>query len=451
MSIVNPNTLTTTRIPSAYISTTSTTNPGGTDQVLRKIANDGTRSKIVIGPRKEHQYIKGENWRSGLTPGNPGVGAAGDNGYFNDGISAGYGASDAPSRYYNSTNPSIFDWWSKYVIYCHGGNTTGPNGNDNLEIFVANDTTELISLTNKLLSISVGDEVGALAAIGNSSEILCVNAHYPNIPISDSVGVNGATYSLKLLHDFGFTPCYPRGGLTSYDISNNISHNMEFTSSSDIIYEPATITALNCLGGCLKMTNDTSLAYAYIPYDATATFYSQSTTVNTWVRVNTVNTNKCIIDTTAGWVSGPGTGYQLFISGSQVTLVVLTSVNVFTWSSNPGTISAGTWYNITFTISSNPSSNNTEVNVIVSDNSTFSIASDFGTAPGIQVPNTNDFVIGVKNGTPKSSPFHSNISLVSVYDGVLSKFGDIQKLWSAYAQLTFKQDTNPGAGRYAAY
>lgn len=448
MSIVNPNTLTTTRIPSAYISTTS---DYPADNILRKVISSGTRSRIVIGPKKGYQYLPGENWRSGLTPGNPGVGTAGDNGYFNDGISTGYGASDAPSRYYNSTNPSIFDWWSKYVIYCNGGNTTGPNGNDNLEIFVANDTTELISLTNKLLSISVGDEVGSLAAIGNSSEILCVNAHYPNIPISDSVGVNGATYSLKLLHDFGFIPCYPRGGLMSYDISNNIGHNMEFTSSSDIIHEPETITSLNCLGGCLKMTNDTSLAYAYIPYTGSSSFYSQNTTVSTWVRVNTVNTNKCIIDTTAGWVSGSGSGYQLFISGSQVTLVVLTSTNVFTWSSNSGVISAGTWYNIIFSISTDPSNTNTEVNIVISDDSTYSIASNSGSAPGGQAPNTNDFVIGVKNGTPKTSPFNSNISLVSVYDGALSTFGDMQQLWSAYAELTFKQDTNPGAGRYAAY
>lgn len=441
MSVVNPNTLTPTRIPNAYVSSTSLNNPGGTENVLRPV-DVTNHCKIVIGPKNGFQYISNENWRSGLTPY--------DNGYYNDGISAGHDPTPSPSatsRYYDSAFPSIpFEWWSKYVIYANGGNTTGPNGNDNLEIFLANDTTELINITNQLLSASTTDEVGALSAIANSDEVLCVNTHYPNIPLHDYVGINGATYSLKLLHDFGFIPCYPKGGFTSYDISNNIRHNMTFTSNTNIIFE----NGMNCLGGCLNFTNSTALDYGYIPYQSD--LYPQNTTVSTWFRVNTNNSNRCLIDTTGGWPGfGPGSGYQLWITSDTVTLFVLTTSNVYTWTSNPATIGSGNWYNIVFTISTDPSNSSTNVRVIISDRSTYSIFSDAGSSPGGQGGNTNDFVIGVKKGTPVTNPFDGYISLVSVYEGALSPLGDIQQLWAAYAQCTPKPNSTINGGRYIAY
>lgn len=445
MSIVNPNTLTKTRIPSAYISSALLNNPGGTKNVLRPIDSSNNPCRIVIGPKKGFQYIKAENWRAGLTPF--------DNGYYNDGISPGHDASaspSAPSRYYDSSYPSVlFEWWDRYVIYCNGGSTTGPNGNDNLEIFVADNSTSLVNLTNKLLSTSTTNEFTALSAIANSPEILCTNTHYPNIPLHDYVGINGATYSLKLLHDFGFIPSYSRGGTYSYDVSNNTSHNMIFTSDSNIIYAPETQTGLDCLGGCLKFTNATSLDYAYIPY--VSDLYPLNTTVNTWVKVSSIYSNKCIIDTANGWPGyGPGTGYQLWINGDQVTIFVLTTSNVYTWTSNPGTIAAGTWYNITFNISTDPSNTITEVNLIISTGSTYNIQNNSGSAPGGQGSNTNDFVIGVKKGTPITNPFNSYISLVSVYEGALSE-DDIKDLWNAYSKCTPKPFTSPNGGRYAAY
>ena len=131
---------------------------------------------------------------------------------------------------------------------------------------MVNDSDELIDLTNKLLNISTTDEVGALSAIANSAEFLCTNTHYPNIPLHDYVGINGATYSLRLLLDFGFIPSYPKGGTYSYDISNKDHHTMILTSTSNIIYEAGTASGLNCLGGCLKFNNLGSLDYGYIPY-----------------------------------------------------------------------------------------------------------------------------------------------------------------------------------------
>ena len=442
MPAVNPNTLTTTRIPNAYV-IGGASNPGGTENVLRPVDFSNNYCKIVMGPKKGFQYIKAENWRAGLTPI--------DNGYYNDGISPGHDPSAfpaAPSRYYDSNYPSVlFEWWDNYVIYCNSGGSVGPNGIDNLEVFVVDDSTALIDLTNKLLNISTTDEVGALSAIANSAEFLCTNTHYPNIPLHDYVGINGATYSLRLLLDFGFIPSYPKGGTYSYDISNKDHHTMILTSTSNIIYEAGTTWGLNCSGGCLKFNNLGSLDYGYIPY--VPDLYPLSTTVNTWIKVQSTSLNRCIIDTTNGWPgSGLGTGYQLWINGTQVTLIVLTSTNIYTWSSNMGVILPDTWYNITFTISPDVGNNNTNVEIIISDYSQFYIDGNSRQEPGSQGGNTNDFVIGVRKTTPATNPFDSYISLVSVYEGALNT-NDIEKLWAAYAQCTPKPFSSPGAGRYA--
>ena len=315
---------------------------------------------------------------------------------------------------------------------------------------MVNDSDELINLTNKLLSISTTDEVGALSAIANSAEFLCTNTHYPNIPLHDYVGINGATYSLRLLLDFGFIPSYPKGGTYSYDISNKDHHTMILTSTSNIIYEAGTASGLNCLGGCLKFDNSTSLDYGYIPY--VSDLYPLSTSVNTWIKVQSTSSNRCIIDTTNGWPGfGLGTGYQLWINGDQVTVIVLTSTGIFTWSSTAGLISPDTWYNITFTISPDVGNNNTNVVVIVSDYANYDIASRVITEPGSQGGNTNDFVIGVRKTTPATNPFDSYISLVSIYEGALA-YADIEQLWSAYTQCNPKPDNPSGfVGRYATY
>lgn len=445
MSIVNPNTLTTTRIPSAYISSTSINNPGGSNKILRKRSNLGVSSKIVIGPKVGFQYIKAENWRSGVTPL--------DNGYFNDGISPGNDPSEIPqatSRYWDSSNPTIFEWWSRYVVYCDGGNTTGPNGNDNLEVFVANDATELVSLTNKLIASAptATDELSSLLKIADSDSIICTNTHYPNIPINDSVGLSGATYSLKLLLDFGFIPSYPRGGTYSYDMSNNSGHNMIFTSNTNIKHESESVLNLDCLGGCLRMTNITSLDYGYItsPVD----LYNTNATISVWFKVRDVSSNKFIIDTSNGWTSGLGAGYQIIVTNDKVTIVVLSSSSSYTWSSAPGTISVGTWYNVTLKISTDPSQ--TFVDTALNSATSFGIDSNGGTftLSGGHSTNSNDFILGVKSGTPFSNPFDSYLSVVSIYDGALSN-NDMRGLWDAYTQCTPKPSISIGTGRYIHY
>jgi hypothetical protein len=445
MPQVNPNTLTTTRIPNAVISSTSLT-PGGTINVLRKTSNTGTPSKIVFGPKKGFQYIKAENWRAGLTPF--------DNGYYNDGISPGHDTGNqpwAPSRYWDMNYPStIFEWWSKYVVYCHGGSTTGPNGNDNLEIFVANDSTELTNLTNNLIpAAGAANEKDALLAIADQDGILCVNTNYPNIPLHDFVGLNGATYSLKLLLDFGFIPSYPRGGTYSYDMSNNSGHNMTFTSTSNIVYEPESTSSLNCLGGCLKFTNNTSNDYGYI--SSPTDLYTKNTTINVWFRVNDTSSNRCLIDTSNGYISGPGgAGYQIWVTGNAVAVAVITTMTTHSWTSS-SIITAGEWYNVTLTISTDPGNTSTSFSVVISDSVSYMIdANAPAVLPGGMPSNTNDFLLGIKGGSPLGNPFNSRVSVVSVYEGALSS-SELESLWAAYAQCTPRPQIQMNGGRYISY
>lgn len=443
-AIVNPNELTSTRIPNAYISTTTPNSPGSTDNILRKV-NNTNRSKIVIGPTKSYQYSKAQNWRAGLTPY--------DNGYYNDGISPGHGASNAPSRYYDANNPLVFEWWHEYVIYNSGGSTTGPNGNDNLEIIFATDDVELVSLTNKIFGSTASDEASALVVIANSNDSICVNTHYPSIPIYDNVGVNGATYSLKLLHDFGFIPSYPRGGTTSYDISNNINHNMILTSSAKITYDSQGTLGLNCLGGCLKFANNTppNYDYAYIPYQSD--LYPRDTTVSVWVRIDDTASNKCVIDTTGGWVSGPGFGYNLIISGGYPSLIVPTISGASVISSSDQ-MNTGVWYNITFVISTDSGNTFTDVRLIVSSSSTFAITDILAAGqPGGRATNTNDFIVGAKvvSGGGFTSPLAARLSSIAVYEGALD-INDIKNIYDAYTQCN-PLPFNSGnlLGRYSAY
>jgi hypothetical protein len=440
-AIVNPNELTSTRIPNAYISTTTSNSPGASNNVLRKV-NNTNRSKIVIGPTKGYQYSKAQNWRAGLTPY--------DNGYYNDGVSQGNGGSDAPSRYYDANNPLVFEWWHEYVIYNSGGSTTGPNGNDNLEIIVASSSVELVSITNRIFSSSASDEASALAVIANSNDSICVNTHYPNIPIYDNVGVNGVTYSLKLLHDFGFIPSYPRGGTVSYDISNNVNHNMILTSGTNITYDSQGTLNLNCLGGCLKFANNTSNDYAYIPYQSD--LYPRNTTVSVWVNIPNTNSNKVVIDTTGGWTSGSGVGYQLWIIAGYPSIVVLTTSGAYT-ASSAIQMNIGEWYNITFTISTDSGNTITNVRLVVSDSSSYGLDTVSGTQGGGQGTNTNDFIVGVRlvPGGGLANPLGARLSSIAVYEGAL-ELDDIESLHGAYTKCN-PLPFNPGnlLGRYSAY
>lgn len=436
MSVVNPNTITTTRIPSAYIATATASMPGNTDNVLRFYNGAGNPSKIVIGPTKGYSYDKSQNWRAGLTPF--------DNGYLNDGVSAGHTSANSTSRYWDNTLPTIFEWWNTYVIYCYGGSTTGPNGNDNLEIIEAVNSAELINKVNQMLSASEVSEFGALRAISLTDSYLCVNTNYPNIPIV------GGGYSLNMLHDFGFIPCYPRGGEVSYDISNTPDRNMTFDNTyNGIVYREESYLGLNCRGGCIEYRTSTGLDFAYVPY--ISGLHTNNTTINIWFKVDSlVASDKYLIDTSNGWTTGTGDGYQLYINSDTLYFNLITPTGFVNYNI-PGIISPNVWYNVIFTLEDLIGLGSTAIKLVVSDYNTHNISSINDVRNVSQGTNMNTFALGIKLTSPTlSDRFLGYFSLVSMYDGVLSD-PDIYNLWAAYAQCTPRPDAFINGGRYRNY
>ena len=432
-----PNDLTPTRIPNAIIAI-GNNDPNDT-QSLRKVYNNTNLSNIVIGPKKSHQYyfdpINGPfTWRAGLTPG--------DNGYLNDGTSPGSTSADSPSRY----TVSSFEWWDDYVIYCMGGHTTGPNGNDRLEIFVVSGTgtQSLCDMVGKLTGV-IGNTsiVDALTTISGQDDLLCVNTHYPNIPIHNIVNYPVGYYKLVLLIDFGFIPCFPRGGNKAYDISGNLDNSMAFTTYVD--WKPKTS---NSAGGCIKFdgSNSGSIILPAIVSDSVLNNFTVNDgfTITTWVKVDVIpSTSEVIIDNrdtsnNAGYALGiTSAGLFRFYVGNGMSYDNVITTNA---------ISPNRWYNLVCRFKS--ISGASEFEIIVSE-PTLGFGCDYNTTPGSGYsPNTTTpFILGkTQTGT---NGFNGYISLVSVYDGCLLN-STVEELYKAYDVLTVDL-SYVGKGRYWNY
>jgi hypothetical protein len=420
MPVPNPNTLTPTRIPNA-VSNVGANNSTPDDQTLRKVYSGDNPSDIVIGTKKYYQYDS-SIWRTGLTPG--------DDGYLNDGISPGSISADAPSRYYNG---SKFEWWDEFVIYCSDGGTTGP-GNDGLEVYVVSGTQSLCSLVGRLTGITGNSSITeALSTISEQDNLLCVNTHYPDIPILDAVD----GYRLNLLMDFGFIPCYPRGGIKAYDISGNVGNYMSFNNSS--IWSDKTS---NSAGGCLSLNGNYG---GTIQNNTLLNNFENSFTINLWIKIkidsaqdSTILDNKDINN---------NTGYALSI----------TSAGIFKFEVGVGSgyngvftalpIPTNRWINIICRYADN--SGNPQLDISLSSTlQGFKYHSRNNTASGY-LPNSNtNFNLGMENN--QSLNFTGYISLVSIYDGFLSNTV-CEKLFNAYRQTTPEPQIGTGYGRYYDY
>lgn len=433
-----PNDLTPTRIPNAIIAIGSG-DPYDT-QSLRKVYNNNNLSNIVIGPKKGHQYyfdpVNGNySWRAGLTPG--------DNGYLNDGTSPGSTSADSPSKYVVSS----FEWWDDYVIYCMGGHTTGPNGNDLLEIFVASGTgtQSLCDIVGKLTGVMGNVTISeALTTISAQDNLLCVNTHYPNIPIHNIVNYPVGYYKLVLLIDFGFIPCFPRGGNKAYDISGNLDNSMAFTSYVD--WMPKT---LNSAGGCIRLVGSDSgviLQPAVVSDSVLNNFtVNDGFTINTWVKVDALpSSSEVIIDNR---VTSNYTGYALGITSN--TGLFRFYVGNGTSYDNVITTNAilpNYWYNVVCKFKS--ISGASELEIIVSE-PTLGFGCDYNSAVGSGYsPNTTrPFVLG--RSQTNTNFFNGYINLVSVYDGCLLN-PTVEELYKAYDDLTVDL-SSVGRGRYWNY
>jgi hypothetical protein len=430
----SPNDLTPTRIPNAII-VVGSSDPYDT-QSLRKVYNNNV-SNIVIGPKKGHQYyfnpVNGNyRWRAGLTPG--------DNGYLNDGTSPGSTSADSPSRYAVSS----FEWWDDYVIYCMGGHTPGPNGNDLLEIFVASGTgtQSLCSIVGKLTGVMLNSTISeALTTISGQNDLLCVNTHYPNIPIYNNVNY----YKLKLLIDFGFIPCFPRGGNKAYDISGQLDNTMSFGSNVDWMPKNS-----NSAGGCIRF-NDSYLGVILQPAVASDSVLNNFSvndgfTINIWVKVDALPSglrSEVIIDnrdinSNAGYALGiTSAGFFRFYVGNGTSYD-----NVITTDA----IVPKEWYNVVCRFKSISGTSTLEI-IISQPVLGFNYSSNSTVGSGYSPNTTRPFIIG--RSQTNANGFNGYISLVSIYDGWLLT-PTVEELYKAYDDLTV--DLNSvGRGRYWNY
>jgi len=436
MPAPRPNDLTPTRIPNAIIAIGSG-DPNDT-QSLRKVYNNNL-SNIVIGPKKGHQYyfdpFDGNfSWRAGLTPG--------DNGYLNDGTSPGSTSADSPSKYVVSS----FEWWDDYVIYCMGGNTTGPNGNDLLEIFVASGTgtQSLCDIVGKLTGVMLNSTISeALSTISEQDYLLCVNTHYPNIPIYNIVNYPIGYYKLKLLIDFGFIPCFPRGGIKAYDISGSLDNSMAFTSYA--VWEPKTS---NSAGGCIKFNGSYSgsILLPVVVSDSVLNNFSVNDgfTINTWVKVDAIPSgSEVIIDNRD---TSNNTGYALGITSAGLFRFYVGNGTSYDNVITTNAISPNRWYNVVCRFKS--ISGASELEIIVSEPTLgFNFYSNSVVGSGYSPNTTTPFILG--RSQAGTNGFNGYISLVSVYDGCLLN-PTVEELYKAYDDLTVDL-SSVGNGRYWNY
>lgn len=198
-TLINPNSVTSTRIPMAIMYYSSST--ASIDNTLRKPNNN-----FVMGVRDGYQYDS--TFKAGLTPG--------DDGSLNDGGTYSI-SSTATSRFIEDgiSLINICEWWeNKYVIYC------GKKDSFIYSINVANSDSELINLVG-LYGGDNSTREQSLLWLDNSPNFLCVNTNYQTLYL-------GEHKSLILLIDFGFVPSYPKCGdtvhnLVYYDNDSQIS------------------------------------------------------------------------------------------------------------------------------------------------------------------------------------------------------------------------------------
>jgi hypothetical protein len=113
----------------------------------------------------------------------------------------GNNTADYGGLFYNGITPPT----NGYTIYSNKG-ANGPS------IYIANNDTELISLTNRELGGSNLTSVAqCLTYFATQTDKMVFNIDYPPI----------ATSGLVLNIDAGFTPSYPQSGVTWYDISGS--------------------------------------------------------------------------------------------------------------------------------------------------------------------------------------------------------------------------------------
>ena len=285
----------------------------------------------------------------------------------------------------------------------------------------ANDKKSFTDLTGKVFTIypdptlNSWNEYQCLKNL-TRNEFLCVNTHYPDITLNPSIPTTGSdefTENLMLLIDFGFIPCYPRGGDKAYDISGNQQHTM--TMHDYVTYKGASVS--NCGGGALEfITTGSNHPFGQIDYRPELNDVTNGITINIWIKLYNLSSGppQYIIRSYDNTIS---TGYSILEMGGYFVFAYGDgSTENFLTSTYP--LSTGVWYNVMFSFVPGGAS------IIVSDNSSFDLSEDIFAMPGNPIVSNTTSIFTMGAG------FNGLISLVSIYNTQLGK--QMENLWPAY-------------------
>lgn len=159
------------------------------------------------------------------------------------------------------------------------------------------------------------------------------NGIYNDLTLYNKIIKNG----LICNYDAGFYQSYPKNGTTIYDLTTN---NLNATLTNNPTYSEINRGVLNFNGSntYLKPPNNNLFAF-------------NSFTLSSWIKTNTQNTNRYIIDCSQNGTTAAG--YSFRITTSNVIRYWAYSAAVSDFVDGITTINSNTWYLITCTFNAN--------------------------------------------------------------------------------------------------
>jgi hypothetical protein len=298
----------------------------------------------------------------------------------------GKGASSV-TGFYKATEPPS----GGYRIYLYNDGLSG-----DIAYYTATNDSELISFTNNLVGTSFTTAQECLVYYSTQTDKVCFNREYEPI----------VTDGLILNVDAGFTPSYPRSGITWYDVSTN-------TNNGTLVNGPSFSSGD---GGSIVFDGvDDFISGSDVPFRFANTF-----TLDAIVYFNGANINGVIIGKRNG---SPFNQYSISISSGNPYTGGVGKVATFFGRADGGgpdillnyTLPSAGIYNIVASINAN--SQTLYVNGIARATSSINISSNTFNILG------RDLLIGAARdnaGTGIIGPFPGNIYTTKIYNRTLS-------------------------------
>jgi len=287
--------------------------------------------------------------------------------------------------YYNGITPPT----SGYTIYINKA-SNGPS------IYVANNDSQLIGLTNGFSGQNFTGATQCLNWYLGQSDYACVNRDYESI----------VTSGLSICLDGGYTPSYPRSETTFYNIGNNNN--------------PLTFSLLNGVG--YSSDGGGSLVFDglddEVVSDAVYTMVS-GMTWDIWVkRTSDGNIFNMMMSNFIPYMAFRGTGSGSDINRYQISYRTITGGttsqrNLYTTGA---TFSNNIWYNFTYTLLYDLQNQLATAKIYV--NGVFNTSSS-NYSDSVYQPSVGSR-LRLGNYTSNQYPFPGNIARFLVYDRALS-------------------------------